>query len=645
MPRRTIPLILLTILSIFPAAAAELTFKLSPSLAAPFLSAKTGDADRFSTMGGGAWLDTGVNAADFINIGPTFGALILPKNSYNDLRSGEDAFLTLVPVGLHLGGLFYPASRIELEVGVAAGAYAGITDGKYHYGPWYRAFGDVAFRFSPSLTVGLEAGWFDFQHDTYWGNPGAAGAYAGVSVRYKLDTEKIAGRVDGTLAQEEPIFSLLYPLYKTEPIGTITIRNNETAEIRNVRVSFRATEGYTSSEIECGTADSIRKRHTEEFPLVADFGQKILQFTEEGKIPGEVVVTYELLGEERTSVVDVTVPVFNRNQIRWGDPSIIASFVASSAPEVLELSKYLVGVARSHLRTGLNRNMQFAMYLFEGIRLAGVKCETDKSTPYRTTHADENALDYVQYPFQTLLYRTGDRDDVAVLMMALLESVGIGAAFVPLDDDVLVLFNTKIAIEKAGNFFDGDNRYLPVDGEAWIPLSAARLKEGFTNSWYAAVDELNAAMDEGGLQLYPLVDAWQNYPPAAFTSGVETNARPDEAPLIKAAEESLSRYVSREFGPQINKYRKQLRDEGESVQLLNRLALLYVRAGMYSAALPLYEKSAEMGSAAAMVNIGNIASLRKDYEEARMWYEKALAADPENASAKKNLNRVLGELE
>ena len=73
--------------------------------------------------------------------------------------------------------------------------------------------------------------------------------------------------------------------------------------------------------------------------------------------------------------------------------------------------------------------------------------------------------------------------------------------------------------------------------------------------------------------------------------------------------------------------------------------MLYVRAGMYSSAIPVYQLAAKMGSIPAMNNLGNIASLQKNYQEALVWYKKVLELDPENATAKANLNRIESELE
>ena len=66
---------------------------------------------------------------------------------------------------------------------------------------------------------------------------------------------------------------------------------------------------------------------------------------------------------------------------------------------------------------------------------------------------------------------------------------------------------------------------------------------------------------------------------------------------------------------------------------------------MYSNAIPIYEVSAKMGSVAAMNNLGNIYSLQKQYNAAKKWYENALALDPQNDTARKNLEKIATELE
>ncbi|WP_191017461.1 tetratricopeptide repeat protein [Treponema zioleckii] len=628
--------------SVFMLSATELTFKITPTGALPFLTTKV---DRYNKVGGGAYFSSGVNFLEIFNAGPDLGLLFLPKNNYGNLKEGEDAAVTFIFYGLHGGVLVYPGSRIEVEAGIGGGAYMGITNQYYHYAPYYKAFGDVAFRFTPDWTVGANVSWFDYQYDTYWGNPGAAGVSVGVSVRYKIDTKKSTGKVDSRVMQDENVFPLMYKLYTENPFGTIIIENNETAEIRDVKISFRAGD-YTASELECGSVKILKKHKTLEIPIMANFSEKILQFSEEGKIPGELVVRYKILGQPRTAISPVVIPVYNRNQVRWSDPAILSCYISTKGQEILELSKYLVGVARGHLRSGLNRNMQFAMYLYEGIRLAGINYKADAETPYNSYHLDAEQVDYIQYPFQTLLYKTGDKDDLGVLFMSLLESVGIDTAFIPLEKDFIVAFNLKTAASKVNTLFDGSDRVLFIDDEIWIPVSMTMLREGFVNAWYKAIIEVQSLMNAGEeLPFVSLSEAWQSYPQVGYSSGEDINARAPESTVVAAAEIDLARYITAEFGPQIAAVQNQIKQEGASTKLYNKLGMLYVRAGMYSSAIPIFEQSAKMGSVSAMTNLGNIASTQKRYLDAKKWFEKALELEPGNKSAKKNLNRVMGEIE
>ena len=332
--------------------------------------------------------------------------------------------------------------------------------------------------------------------------------------------------------------------------------------------------------------------------------------------------------------------------MRWADPAVLASYVSTSSQEVLEFSKYLVGVSRRYLRTGLNRNMQFAMYVFEGMRLAGIQLDTDSTTPYDSYHLDPSILDYIQYPYQTMLYKSGDKDDLGILLMSLLQSVGISSSFIATSDDFIVLFNTEIEADRAGNFFDGTDRLVILDDDmVWIPLSMKSLGEGFINSWYKGIEEINYITEaEEDYYFVDIADAWTYYPPAGFTSGENVALETSEKTVSDTVETDVVRYITAEFGPQISAIQNQILSEGASITLYNQLGMLYVRAGMYSSAIPVYQLSAKMGSIPAMNNLGNIYSLQKDYEEALVWYRKVLELDPENSTAKSNLARIESEL-
>lgn len=634
--------ILAAVLCIAKGFAYDFTVKLTPSLFSPFL---TGGPLKYGSIGGGGFVDAGMTFFDMLNVGPEFGFIVLPKNNSKALGEGIDPNVNIVPAGLQVGALLYPFSRLEINAGVAGGAYGSFTNSRAHYAPWYRAFADFNFRINTKFSVGLDVSWLNFQNSTWFGNPGASGITAGIAVSYKFSTEKMSGMVDAEAEYDDSIFPLVYTIYKENQIGTITISNHESAEIRNVKVRFRA-EGYTASEHECGSIRMIRKNKSEGIPLYADFTDKILRFTETGKISGEIVVDYEILGDKRTSVVPITIPVYNRNSMRWFDAEILSSYVSTNSQEILELSKFFVGVARNHFRSGLNKNMQFAMYIHEGLRILGIHCEENSDTPYNETHIDPLALDYVQYPYQTLAYRSGDKDDVAILLMSMLESVGIEAAYIPLADDFIVCIELGDNDSSVLNLFYGTDRLLILGDKVWLPLSVTSIEDGFMTCWRKGVEKIYEVLkSDEDVDFIVLADAWKNYPPSGFSTGETTSKIPSEKELFQAGENAVAKYITQEFGPQIAEIQNQIKEEGSSVTLYNRLGLLYVRAGMYQNAISVYEVSAKMGSIPAMNNLGNICSLLKQYSTAKSWYEKVLAIDPENETARKNLEKIEADLE
>ena len=637
--------VLSIILGMFLAAEAftyDFTLKITPTAMFPFLS---GGEKKYEVAGGGGFIDAGITFFDILNVGPEFGFIVLPKYNSKALEDGSDPNIFLVPFGVQAGALFYPFSRLELAAGIAAGVAGSFTNDRSHYAPWYRAYADVNFRINTRFSAGLDLSWLDIQNNSWFGNPGAAGLTAGLVVNIKFSTEKASGMVDASVECDENVFPLIYTIYKSNPIGTITISNNESAEIRNVKVKFRA-EGYTASEFECGEIRMLKKHKSEQVPFYADFSDKILRFSEAGKVSGEIVVEYELLGDKRVSVVPVTISVYNRNSMRWVDSSILASYVSTNSQEVLELSKYFVGVARNHFRTGLNKNMQFSMYVYEGIRSLGIVCEEKSDTPYTSTHLDFTQLDYIQYPYQTLSYRSGDKDDLGILFMSMLESVGIGAAYIPLQDDFIVAIELGDNERALLNLFNNTDNLLVVYDKIWLPVSMTVIEKDFSESWKRGVQKINEALEaDEDVEFIVLSDAWQTYPPSGFSSEDVKSKIPSEKDLVKAGENAIAKYITQEFGPQIAAVQAQIKAEGVSIALYNRLGLLYVRAGLYDNAVSVYEVSAKMGSVPAMNNLGNILSLQKKWKKAKEWYEKVLAVDPNNETARKNIIKIETELE
>ncbi len=608
----------------------ELNVRLAPQASIPL----GGDSPDLYTLGYGAGLNVDLNLFGHLSLGPEFSYYYSPLN-------GTGTAIQFVNGGVSVGAFAFPVSRLRVQAEAAFGPYQCMSDTSSYGNLWWKLGANGTFRLSPQVGVGATLGYISYQYPE---SPLYSGLLAGLSAQFTIDTKVATGNVAVSIEQPEPVFPLLYTIYKTSSFGTLTVVNNENAEIRDVTVSFRAGN-YTASLMECGSLPLLEKRKSATIPLFADFSQTVQNFTENGKMPGEVVVTYKILGASRTASKTVVVSVYNRNTIRWTDASVLASFVSPNSPEVLDYAKYAVGIARDKLRTGLNRNMQFAMYLLEGLKIGGVSVSNDKTTPYAEYHRDMTKLDYVQYPFQTLAYRSGDLDDLGVLVSASMESVGLRTALIPLGDDFVVAFSLGIAPEDAESLFATQDNLLTMADEVWIPLSMSVLREGFVNSWYEGVKKINDAFAAGdNVDVIVLSEAWKTYPAASIVGNEAKFAKPESSAVTRAVETDLMRYISAEFGPKIRDLQDEIRSSGADASRYNQLGLLYIRAGMYEEAKDVYKKSAALGSVAAMVNLGNIFTLQQDYKTAATWFRKALVAQPDSKSARNGLERAELEL-
>jgi hypothetical protein len=610
----------------------------------PFMSFPLEDDSDLYSFGGGGDLSLNADISSILRNPLLLGYSLGCEFSYNVVPLKNAGLnMNLAGGGLEAGLFYYPFSRLHIRADGTWGLYQGFFNGVSYSNYWWKISGEMGFRFSPSFILSLQGG---FRRYNYTGDASLySGFFAGLSAQLIFET---GDRNDGILVellQEEPVFPIFRSLYRQNQIGVLRVSNNESAEVRNLSVSFRAGD-YTSSQFLCGTIPSLGKRGTTELPLYGDFSSVLFDFAENGRISGDLIIRYEILGTERTITGNVVVSVFNRNSFRWMDPAALAVFVSPTAPETLDYSKYIVGMARNRMRTGLNQNMQYAMYLYEGLRAGGVSLSQDAQTPYSEFRRETSRVDTIQFPFQTLAYRSGDLDELGLLCAAAFEAAGIKTALIPLENDFLIAFSLNISEEAGENLFYNMENLLIINDEVWIPLSLSYFQEGFINSWYGAVNILNAAFaGDENVDFIVLKDAWVSYPPAALSVQEVHFDKPQEVLVSRMAETDLLRYISAEFGPKIQALQDTIRREGASADRYNRLGLLYMRAGMLAEARSEYQRAAAMGFVSAMVNLGNIAMLERDYSTAEQWFNRVLQQDPSNQAALRNLRQIVSDRE
>jgi tetratricopeptide (TPR) repeat protein len=275
------------------------------------------------------------------------------------------------------------------------------------------------------------------------------------------------------------------------------------------------------------------------------------------------------------------------------------------------------------------------VWLFEGLRAAGVQLDD--------THTVEGE---VQFPAETLGFRTGNRRDIGLLWAAALEAAGIPCALIPLEPeqgsgDFVIAFYLAVNQAGAGLLFNGLDRVLVIDGQAWLPLSMNAFNNGFMAAWDGGAEALNTVFAEGREAEFIMPEnAWSIYPPALLPAQGSTAVRAGGGELAAVVDSVMRQYVSLEIQSQVEALQRQLA-AAPSAALYNRLGILLIRSRQTADAKAAYERAASMGSVPAMTNRGNLALIEKDHAAAEQWFRQALAREPENPAALRGLQQAV----
>ncbi|MCL2442353.1 MAG: hypothetical protein FWD13_02685 [Treponema sp.] len=588
--------------------------------------------ERYGIGGGGdigLEIDLSTIWSNPLGLGYTFG--IEGGMLINPLLGGGDTIVSFYSFGAAAGLYYFPLSRLLLRFDGAVGTYQSVNNNNVSspFGLFFRGGGEVGFRFTPSFTIAANAGWRQYQSSS--GEALNSGMYAGMTAQITVQAGRRSGEgVSATLNQYGAVYPAFMQIYQSNPIGNVTLRNNENAEIRNVRMFFRAS-GYTASDFPCGTVSIIPRGRSVELPMFADFSPDILRFTDTGRIMGEIVIRYNFLGQEREVIRAVTVAVHDRNRVTIGDAFAMAAFISPTSSETLDFARFIAGLERSNRRVGHNQNMQYAILLLEGLRASNIRLGE--------TYAAEGEA---QFPAETLLFRTGSSRDLALLFASCLEGVGIKSAFIQTDDDFLVAVSLEITSDAAETLFNGVDRILIINNNVWLPLSMAALNDGFSASWAKGVTLLNEAFSTGMIVEFVMVEeAWSVYPPAPLPELGRNVIRTNNTEVDREVNRVIQLYIDQEINAIIRQVQAQI-SARPTAALHNRLGILLVRAGRINEGKASYERAAGMGSIPAMVNRGNLALTERDFTTAERWFRQVLQQDRENEAALRGLERIEG---
>lgn len=627
--------------------SSPLSFHLTPGFSVPL-----GESAGLFTVGGGAVLSGEYHpaAVPFLAIR---GGL---EFDYAPLASGP--FVSIVSAALGPKVQLGATPWLQLEGYVAGGYFYGFLGGAAAPGGQGGAVLDagagVSFFIFPAVSLGLKASYKNY-FGLYQGISASVGTsfYPGKAVRREkadasalpdyVQTEGKALKVEGI--EFENIFPVFYKHYDDHPIGRATLRNLGESVVSDISLSVRV-RNFMDAPKECSVPEALQGQEGKAFDLYALFNESILEVTEGTKVAVEMTMKYKVGGTWYTQDQVESMRVEFRNAMTWDDDKKAAAFITARDPAIMSFSKNVSSFVKGKASSAINANLCLGIAIHEALRLYGLSYQVDPRTPYSDFHEKRGEPDFLQFPRETLGYRSGDCDDLAILYAALLESLGVPTAFITVPGHVYIAFGLDMDRREAETSFLKPEELVYVEDNAWLPLEATD-RGSFLSAWQRGAKKWREYLPADQAKIYTTAESWSHYEPVALPGAPAQVRIPEEQAVVDAYLQEVNRFVEREIYPQVEELQKGIEESGGKASMVNRLGVLYARYGLLEKARAEFEKVLEQQAdyVPALVNQGSLFFQQNDMDRALEYYERAYRIAPESAKVLLCCARVNHELE
>ncbi|MBN1242167.1 MAG: tetratricopeptide repeat protein [Spirochaetales bacterium] len=495
------------------------------------------------------------------------------------------------------------------------------------------AAGALSLEFDPSRTFGvlLSGGYA-------WYGGLESGATAGLSLRLRPET-KSGGKppggddpdvrplsgdgsgVDPAWISLDTVYPVFHSYYDSEPFGTLRVRNLEVGEARNV-VARVMVKQYMDEPKSSEPISRLAPGASADIRLVGLFSDRLLSVAEGTKVPVSIELEYRQYGTLVREEYIETLVVGNRNALVWDDDRKAAAFVSSKDPEAFRVSRAIATAVKDAYLPGLNLNLQVAIAAHEGLRQLRLAYQVDPSSSI--TSGRRGSVDFLQFPQQTLAYRSGDCDDLSILYASVLESLGVPAAFLTVPGHILVAVDLGIGRYEAERLFQRPGDLVESGGTMWLPIETTVQGKSFTYAWDEGARQWRDGFAKGSATLIPVRDAWKTFPAVVLPGTPAATPTPPERATLGAFRTELAAILARELDSRVAALQAEFKRTGDAA-VLNRLGVLYARYGQFDKAEAQFLESAKRKeSVAVLYNLGNLAFAAGRMADALAWYQKAV---------------------
>ncbi len=448
--------------------------------------------------------------------------------------------------------------------------------------------------------------------------------------------------VDVITVNIQDMFASLYKSYADKDVVRLVVKNK-------TKKPIKASVGiYISDLMKSPTSKklTLAPGTPTEVKLPILFSGDIMEIKDDIAENAEIIISYEYDDRKSEDITPAKFILYNRNAFVWDKLDKIAGFVTPQDINIKKFSRQ----ALQKIHSGkiqdefVSDNFYKALIIFDALGSYGITYITDPNRPFSATKT-KDAIDYIQYPSETLEAKSGDCDDCVVLFASCLENVGISTILMDVPDHIFMMFDAGISPQEAKKSLP-DNMYIIQNNKVWVPVETTMYKQGFYAAWKEASDSLIMWLDKQTktskeiLRFANIEKAWNKYPSANI---------PADDIDIKLSKEDINNFLYKDYNSILmNKdstYTELLsryKNNSKSPVLNNELGVYYAQQGLYNLAVDYFKKAVSLDNsyAAAYNNLGNVYLLTGMYELAVLNFEKSLSIDPNNEKVKENLEKA-----
>lgn len=631
-----------------PATPANTQFKLAPIWiqAAPELSLPLGESKSYFDLGIGGTIEGEYRLPFFpramVRGGFEYGSHPIPAKQTVSFAS--------CCLGLGISHNFIPNLGVELYSDGGA-TYGLLNEGAEGYWNTYLKAGlDIYASFPPRFMVSL-GGSYQYQVGLFSGLGASLGVSYGLGRPVAIQEFKPAAPKP-LLNKAQPlqngiragaglelvkldikdIYPVFYKFYDDHSIGTLTLHNWEKSQAQKVRASVWIKEYMSDPKVAEGPA-KIDSGQDASIDLFALLKKEVLANTEDTKVSASISVKYTLNGRDYVKDSVQTIRILKRNSLTWDDDRKAAAFVAPNDPTAVRFAKNVASIVNGKGNTFVEPNVRLAVALHDALTLYGLTYSTD---PVATLNSDDRTVDYIQFPQQTLDYRSGKCSDFSVLYASMFEALGLETAFITIPGHIFIAVALSSSPADARASFAHKDDLIIKDDKVWLPIEITLRDGGFMKAWQYGAKEWRENLATSKAVLYPVREAWKTYEPVGFSVAETAVKIPPDDKLVSAFSSDLDAFVAGELG--LQEIALQAAIDGAQTaaaksKALNGLAILHSRFGLYDQARKEFERIlAEDEYMPALLNLGNIYFMQNDGEKALEFYARAARKAPKNST-------------